>query len=184
MEMKDASLRASISPIPARSIADLELDEKVYKPDFEITAKYQAFSKELSRIALLGLGVYGFLIKMATDQPGVAREYFVAIQEHRYLAVLGVAAFAASAACALMHGFLATKCLGHQLIISRYFGRLEGSRWPEPDKTLFRQVIHYQQKAQHKVLRWGTSLLFIATISLIIGAVLVGICSSLILFNR
>jgi hypothetical protein len=71
MELKDSSLRDPISPIPAQSIADLELDEKVYKPDFEITAKYQAFSKELSRIALLGLGVYGFLIKMATDQPSI-----------------------------------------------------------------------------------------------------------------
>jgi hypothetical protein len=29
--------RTAISPIPARTIADLELDEKIYKPDFEIT---------------------------------------------------------------------------------------------------------------------------------------------------
>jgi hypothetical protein len=165
MELKDSSLRDPISPIPAQSIADLELDEKVYKPDFEITAKYQAFSKELGRIALLGLGVYGFLIKMATDQPSIEREYLAVIREHRYLAVSGVAAFAVSPACALMHGFLATKCLGHQLVISRYFGRLEGCRWPERDKTLFRQVIQYQQKAQHKVLRWGTGLLLVATLS-------------------
>jgi hypothetical protein len=31
MELKDSSLRDPISPIPAQSIADLELDEKVYK---------------------------------------------------------------------------------------------------------------------------------------------------------
>jgi hypothetical protein len=54
--------------------------------------------------------------------------------------------------------------------------------WVTSDKR--RRVIQYQQKAQHKVLRWGTGLLLVATLSLIVGAGLVGICSSLILFNH
>jgi len=30
-----------ISPIAARCTADLELDEKIYKPDFEITGRFR-----------------------------------------------------------------------------------------------------------------------------------------------
>ncbi|HEY5039128.1 MAG TPA: hypothetical protein VIJ93_08670 [bacterium] len=173
----------AISPKPARTIADLELDEKVYKPDFEITEKFQAFSKELVRISLLGLGVYGFLIKMAADEKGDKHLFLQAMRDQKIPAMMGVVAFALCAASALFQGFLATKCLSHQLIISRYFGRLEGNRWDEKDKESFRNTIKENQVAQKCVLKWGGWLLFTATIALICGAVLMGLCSGLVLFN-
>src|SRR6267142_2179558 len=161
-----------ISPIPARTIADLELEERVYKPDFEITARYQAFSKELVRISLLGLAVYGFLIKLGTEQSSILD----ALRKHSIIAALGVVAFASCAAFALIHGFLATKCLGYQLIISRYFARLEGDRWEEKSKESFRGIIRQKQREQKSILQVGNSSLLVATIALIGGATMVALC--------
>src|ERR1039457_4288774 len=99
-----------ISPIAAKTIADLELDETMYKPDFEITEKFQGFSKELVRISLLGLGVYGFLIKLGTEEKGTAQKFLMALQQHKFLAGTGVAAFALCAGCALFHGYETARC--------------------------------------------------------------------------
>jgi|HubBroStandDraft_6_1064221.scaffolds.fasta_scaffold56074_3 hypothetical protein len=175
-------LRRAISPYPARSIADLELEDKVYRPDFEISSKFQALSKELVRISLLGLGVYGFLLKLATDTPS-GGVYLRALQKDKYIVLGGTVAFAICAAGGLLHSFLSNQCLGHQLVISRYFGRLEGNRWDERQKEHFREEIRRQQKSQRSVLIFGNSCLLLATIALICGAVLTAVCSSLMLFR-
>jgi hypothetical protein len=184
MILRWLSAQNSISPYPARTIADLELEDKVYRPDFEITGKFQAFSQELVRISLLGLGVYGFLIKLATDEPAPQQRFLHAMQGHKILAGCGVAAFAICAACALTHGFMATRCLGHQLVISRYFGRLEGDRWDELHKDSFRVEIQRQQREQRTVLMRGNRLLLVATLALIFGAGLTALCSGLVLFGK
>lgn len=184
MILRRLSAQNSISPYPAKTIADLELEDKVYRADFEITSKFQAFSQELVRISLLGLGVYGFLIKLATDEPGPQQRFLHAMQGHNILVGCGVSAFAICAACALMHGFMATRCLGHQLVISRYFGRLEGDRWDEPQKECFRTEIRRQQSEQRVVLIRGNRLLLAATFALIFGAGATALCSSLVLFGR
>jgi hypothetical protein len=98
MILKKLSPENAISPYPAKTIADLELDEKVYKPDFEITSKYQAFSKEIVRIFLLGLAVYGFLIKLASEQKLPVTQF------EKIVGLCGLVAFAISAGCALLHG--------------------------------------------------------------------------------
>jgi hypothetical protein len=182
--LRRLSAQNSISPYPAKTIDDLELDDKVYKPDFEITTRFQGFSKELVRISLLGLGVYGFLIKLAADEPGPERRLMHALQGHPVLAAGGVAAFALCSACALIHGFMSNQCLGHQLVISRYFGRLKGDRWDERMKDAFREEIRRQQKEQRVVLIRGNRFLVAATFSLIVGASFVAMCSALVLLNR
>jgi hypothetical protein len=169
------------SPVSARTIYDLKLDEDLYKPDFEITAKFQAFSKELARLSLLGIGVYGFLIKMGAEEPQRGNGFLVALIAHHTLAGIGVLSFAVCAACSLFHGFLASKCLGYQLVIVRYFNRLEGNRWEESNKEQFREIIKKRQAEQRLVLRVGGSMLLIATLTLILGAVLVAICSILVI---
>jgi hypothetical protein len=177
-------LTRAISPIPARSIADLQLEDNVYKPDFEITAKYQAFSNELVRLSLLGLGAYGFLIKLSSGSTENASNFEHAIQRHSILAVCGVLAFAICSVCALMNGFLATKCLSHQLVISRYLGRLEGNRWDDDAKESFRRVIREQQQAQRSVLTLGNQSLFLATVALANGAGFTAVCSVLVILNH
>jgi hypothetical protein len=169
MILRRLSAQNTISPYPAKTIADLELDDKVYKPDFEITSKFQGFSKELVRISLLGLGFYGFLIRLASEQ----RIHATRIQE--IVGLCGVGAFAISAGCGLVHGLMTSQCLGHQLVISRYLGRLEGNRWDEHHKEDFREEIRRQQKEQKIVLIQGNRFLLVATLALIIGALLIAV---------
>jgi hypothetical protein len=175
-------LRRAISPYPARTLADLELEDKVYKADFEISSRFQSLSKELVRISLLGLGVYGFLLKLATDTAS-SGVYLLALQKDKYVVLGGTVSFAICAAGALLHSFLSNQCLGHQLVISRYFGRLEGNRWDERQKEHFREEIRRQQKSQRTVLIFGNRCLLLATLALICGAVLTAVCSGLMLFH-
>jgi hypothetical protein len=181
MILRRLSAQNVISPYPAKSIADLELDEKVYKPDFEITSKFQAFSKELVRISLLGLGLYGFLMKLGGESGH--QQLVPATEIQKVVALGGAVAFAVCAGCALMHGVMSSQCLGHQLVISRYFGRLEGDRWDESHKESFRQEIRRQQSEQRNVLIRGNRLLLLATIFLIVGALLVAFCCGLMIFE-
>jgi hypothetical protein len=178
------TIKNAVSPIPARTIADLELDEKMYKPDFELTGKYQAFSKELGRIALLGLGIYGFLIKIGTEGNVDAGRFLRALQQNRTLAGAGVIAFAVCAGCSLFHGFLASKCLGYQLVIIRYFNRLEGDRWDVGAHEMFRTIIQQRQSEQRFIMTCGNLLLLIATVALIAGAVLIALCSVLVILGK
>ena len=48
---------------PAKSLSDVEIPDSSWKPDFDIVDRYQSFASELMRIALLGIAVYGFLLK-------------------------------------------------------------------------------------------------------------------------
>jgi hypothetical protein len=152
------------------------------KRTLEIAGKYQAFSKELVRLSLLGLAVYGFLIKLGTSERG--NEFFPAMQHNKWLVVSGVVAFAICAGFALLHGFMTSQCLGHQLLISRYFGRLEGDRWDERHKEDFQEEIRRQQREQKIVLIRANCFLSVATFALIFGAALVALCSGLVLINR
>jgi hypothetical protein len=172
------SAQNAISPIAAKTIADLELDEKVYKPDFEIATRFQGFSKELVRISLLGLALYGSLVKLAIERG------FAAMPLQKIVGLCGLVAFAVCAGCALWHGLLSSRCLHHQLVISRYFGRLERGRWDECAKEAFREEIRRQQMEQRAVLITGNWYLVVATGTLIVGAAMVCLCSILVLFRR
>jgi hypothetical protein len=47
-----------------RSLTEIALDEKYYKPDLEVTDRYQTFSTEMLRLSLLGIAALGFLKKL------------------------------------------------------------------------------------------------------------------------
>jgi hypothetical protein len=100
------------------------------------------------------------------------------------LASIGILSFAVCAACSLFHGFLVSKCLGYQLVIARYLNRLEGNRWDDSNKKLFRETIKKRQAEQRLVLRAGSVMLVIGTFALIFGAALVAICSVLVIAGQ
>jgi hypothetical protein len=56
--------------LAAKSLADYEVDESAYKPDFEITSRFQTFATELERLSLLGIGAYGFLLTTVMSDRG------------------------------------------------------------------------------------------------------------------
>jgi hypothetical protein len=172
------------SPFPAKSLADICINKEAYSADLELATRSQNFTKELVRISLLGLGAYGFLLKAATGEHGSMHIVGEALLNHYLITLIGIAGFGFCAGSALFHGYLEVKCMHYQLTILRYFGRLEGDRWHETEKDLFRKVIEEKQKSQRFLLGIARIILRVATISLIAGAFSVVVCSALVLFNQ
>jgi hypothetical protein len=85
-----------------------EIEEKTYQAELALLDRYQTFSAEILRIALLGLAAFGYLFKemllkidwkQASCLPRVSK----------VLMSFSIAMFGVSAACALAHRFFSTE---------------------------------------------------------------------------
>jgi hypothetical protein len=127
---------------------------------------------------------YRFLVKTATSEHGSGEGMFAdGLRAHYVVALAGIACFALCAGCALWHSFLATRCMSYQLVIVRYFGRLEGNRWEETHKEKFKEIIGRKQREQKSLLELSRLLLWSATASLVAGALMVVLCTALTVFG-
>jgi hypothetical protein len=81
------------------------MNEESYKPDFDLLDRYQQFSAELLRIALLGIALLGFFI----EKVGSAK-YFSASSRYILLILTALTSISclASAAGALAHRYFST----------------------------------------------------------------------------
>ncbi|HEY0059484.1 MAG TPA: hypothetical protein VGB56_10120, partial [Flavisolibacter sp.] len=100
-----------------RFLKDIELDEKIWKPDFDIVSRYQSFETEIIRLSLLGIAGYGFLISQI-KMPDPAQLFGILKQEKGFL-MFGLVTLGLSLAIALAHRFLSTSCLFYQVNILR-----------------------------------------------------------------
>lgn len=171
-----------MKPPAARALADLCLTEDNYKPDFEMTAKYQAFSGEILRISLLGIGLYGFLLSHGGGV-GTVGKIVDATISHRILIAVSLVLFGCAAVCSLAHSHYTSTCLGYQLHIARYLKRLDLDHWNEKEKSDVREYLVVLQQQQSVVLRKGLRFIFLAAVSLGVAAGLVALCFALSLFS-
>jgi hypothetical protein len=158
--------------VPAKSLKDIELDDKLYKADFELSGRYDTLATELERLALLGIGAYGFFIsKAGMDKAGPPTNLLIGFAEHRYVALSGLVAFAISAACALYCSYLNSRCLKLQIDILRLLGRGESERWQDADERASNSAnLASDRAAQRRMLKQGRDLIFVAIVSLMVGA--------------
>jgi hypothetical protein len=79
------------------------IGEEAYKSDIQLLDRYQAYSAELLRLSLAGLGVVGFLVsnKLITQQPV------------RILLTIGIISFGISSGCALGYRYLSSDGVHH-----------------------------------------------------------------------
>ena len=144
------------------SLGLVQLDERTFEHDLAISERYQAFSSELLRLALLGLAGVGFLLVSldpAKDgQPSVIRGNLSSIAPWLYatLACLGVCC-----AASLAHRYVSADGLAFHL---KYLRLLKSGSSPE-DKTV-------QEEREGRSKRWnaGTILLAVAAGALAGGA--------------
>src|SRR3954454_13431881 len=93
--------------VTSKSLKDIELDENLYKADFELSGRYDTLATELERLALLGIGAYGFFVsKAGIDKVGDPTDRLLGFVKHPIFPSLGLLAFALSAACALYCSYL------------------------------------------------------------------------------
>ncbi len=99
----------------SKYLSDIPIEENHYKVDFNILDKYQSFSSEILRLALLGLAVYGFLI---TDvifkiSKGDKLMFLQAFIQHKNLLFSGALILLGAALAALLHRYYSTDCMTH-----------------------------------------------------------------------
>jgi hypothetical protein len=143
--------------------------------------RIQSFSKELLRIAFLGLGVIGILVKLAVEDP--YQMLLTALRSHHNSAIASVIAFASCAAFSLLHIFLTSRGFIYQLNILRYLKRLDNEKWTQPERRRIHDYLNQQREEQKCAIRNASRFLIIATWSLISGAALVAYCAATVLLS-
>ena len=170
--------------IPARTLADIQLVDDSFKADFEITDKYQAFSAELLRLALLGIAGYGFLLSHIAVKDAVPTGFFGALLNHVPLLGVGVSCLGLAAGTALAHRFFSTDCLAHQITILRLLKRADNSGGTEDERIEDRKRLEKERSDQLKDLKRCELLLTASAALLFIGAIAVVYTCAATLFSR
>ena len=96
------------------SLAEVQVDDATYKPDLELSDRYQQFSAELLRLAMLGIAGIGFLITEVASSKGIPL-YREKLVEIRWWLIAGVFCLALAVGGALAHRYLATDCLSDEI---------------------------------------------------------------------
>ena len=142
--------------VPAKTLADIEIAEGVYSPDFAIVDRYQAFSAELARLSLVGVAGYGFLIsQLASKQPDT---FGTVLRSQTSVLMFGVTFLGLALALALRHRFASTQCLYDQVTILRSLQRLASDQWTDDEKTaerLFLERVRHKQHQAAKLCHYG-----------------------------
>lgn len=160
------------------------IQEDSYKVDLAVLERYQAFSNEILRLALLGMAGYGFLISNIALSTSKSGEYafLPLITLNKGLLTVGVIALALAAATALGHRYFSTDCLTHFVRRVRLSQSIEGM--PETaEKLTAEQIIKHEEISLDRDLWWCKWLLLASCLLLVVGAACVAFAFSALLFS-
>ena len=89
------------------------IDEKTYKPELELFDRWQAFSTELLRLALLGIAIFGFLYQQVFARFDAYAQRDVPLSLVKTLSQVSLLLFALSAVGALLYRYGSTEAIMH-----------------------------------------------------------------------
>jgi len=161
--------------LPARAISDLCLTESEYKADFDIASKFQSFSSEILKLSLLGIGLFGFILSHCGNENGVRAQLLSQTLTYERYVQATLVLFGLASACALLHGFLSTKCLGYQIHILRLLKRQDSTEWTDDEKKSSRHEVVKLQRSQRRILAAGIHSLGLACLFLGVGGLAISI---------
>jgi hypothetical protein len=165
-------------------LGGLAIEEDSYKVDLAVLDRYQAFSSELVRLALLGITGYGFLIAniaIKTEKDG--RYTFVPpFPGNKVLLIFGAVALALSAATALGHRYFSTDALAHFVRRVRVSASIKDA--PKTAEVLAAEkVIEHEELSLDQDVNRCRWLLVTSSLSLVAGAACIALAFASILFN-
>ncbi|MCL1036196.1 hypothetical protein L2725_03225 [Shewanella corallii] len=150
------------------------INEDSYRIDIIVLEKYQSFSTELLRLALLGIAGYGFLVSnVALKVKDGGMHLFTDGFLGPVFLVLGALAFAISALSALAHRYYSSDCLTH-------FVRL--LRLKESENDLL-ESIDSEEASLDKDLNRCKRYLIMSCLALVVGAFSVAVSFTVVLIN-
>lgn len=162
--------QSPLSRLPARSLVDIALAEDSFRADFEITDKYQGFSAELVRLALLCIAGYGFLLANLVLEDANPGPFFENLLTYKWVLALGIVSLGVATASALAHRFFSTDCLAHQVTILRLLKRADLEHWADEDASLNAERLDRERQEQMRDLRRCRWLLWTSAFALSLGA--------------
>lgn len=173
--------------LPEKYLSEVAVPKETYEIDLAVLDRYQSFSAELLRLALLGLAGYGFLIanvvfKATGHSDSLA--FYGAFSSARYVLAVGVLSLALAAACALGHRYFSTDCISHH--VRRLRLRMRAVQLPEvaSDRLALEKRIIQESDSLNKDLNRCRWLLVGSSLLLLMGAIGVASAFAVTLFSR
>lgn len=157
-------------------ITSIGVDEKLYKADLEILDRYQKFSAELLRMALLGVSGYGFLITNIIFKENVWKEnnrIVQAITGAQCYFIVGLIALGVTTAAALAHRYYSTDCVTHLVMRIRLTQQLDNLPVDDPRRHDVEKKTDLQKYLLKNDFRTSARLFVVASSALFVGVVCV-----------
>jgi hypothetical protein len=171
---------AGFPRLPTRSIKDFEIPENALKPDSDHATRADTSAMELSRLSLLGIAGYGFLLKEMAMPNSSA---MAACQRYAWCLLMGAALLAIATSCALATRELSIRCSGIQIAILRTFTKLENGGWSDTEVATLEDELRDYRLDQRQKLNIARRCLRFAHFSLAGGAIATVISFGLVLFS-
>lgn len=169
-----------------RSLTEVSVEEAIYKPDLAITDRYQNFSTELLRASLLGIGVFGFLLKEVILNKEHYASYLQTFLDNKEWFVGGLGALAVSAAFALAHRYVSSDCIAYQIRYLRLKTVRDHAAKEDPASEAARKRNEEMQDEKDSLefcLKAGAHTLLLSAVALGLGIALMAVGISKTIFS-
>jgi hypothetical protein len=146
---------------------DTTISEPEYKADLEVLDRYQAYSAEVARLAILTIIAFGFLLSFAFHNGG-RTQFGDALLRHKYFLTTGILALGIAVGLALAHRYVSTDSMS-VLIRNIRISKSQG--------TFTSDYVRAQGAQLFRRLRLSGWLIAAASIFLVAGAVCIALAS-------
>ena len=148
--------------------ADLPLDESLYKSDMDVTEKYQAFSSEILRIALIGIAAIGFFYDKLGAHFLFNKIILISLTVKDML-IASLILLAISSSFSLAHRYYSSDSLAYILSSLRYAKAADNELLDLDRKAHFFTKAEIERKMRNRLFKRCKYYLAISTISLALG---------------
>jgi hypothetical protein len=136
----------------------VEIPEGRYKSDLELHDRYQAFSEQITRLALGGIAVIGFLVALLVKDAGKAGDVAVHSAWVRIFFPGSAIMFGVAAGLALTHKFFASDGLYHHFRAIKLLILKESNQFPDQNADFERVADRDEAFRNQKFERSGVFL--------------------------
>jgi hypothetical protein len=176
---RSRALFCNFPRLSTRSVKDFEIPPDAINPDSEHAKRAEDSAMELSRLSLLGIAGYGFLLK---EMAMANSSGLVACQRYAVCILAGAFFFAVATTCALGTRELSIRCSAIQIAILRTFVKLENGGWSTAEMATLNEDLEQYRSNQKNKLDIARHLLWVAHLALVAGTIFTVVSFGLVLF--
>jgi hypothetical protein len=153
---------------PLRS-EELLVEEKYYKPDLEITDRFQAYSAELLRVSIAGVAAVGFFYEKLEKFLDFTQHFWGFFTVKKIL-IGSLISLATSSALALAHRYLSSDSMAYHLNHIRLAQAAESEEGDKVRRECLSTRARHERKWRNRFLRTCEILLGASAVTLAAGA--------------